>query len=54
MALPTKTVEVDQALKAKYRATWASGDYPPRPPRSSPTSGPSWSRRAALVPRPGA
>ena len=28
MALPNNTVEIDQALKAKHRAMWASGDYP--------------------------
>ena len=25
----------DRALKAKHRAMWALGDYPPSPPRSS-------------------
>ena len=28
MTAPSDTVEVDQALKAKHRAMWASGDYP--------------------------
>jgi SAM-dependent methyltransferase len=28
MTVPSNTVETDQALKAKHRAMWASGDYP--------------------------
>jgi SAM-dependent methyltransferase len=28
MTAPSDTVEADQALKAKHRAMWASGDYP--------------------------
>jgi SAM-dependent methyltransferase len=28
MTVPSNTVEIDQALKAKHRAMWASGDYP--------------------------
>jgi SAM-dependent methyltransferase len=28
MTVPSNTVEIDQALKAKHRAMWALGDYP--------------------------
>jgi SAM-dependent methyltransferase len=28
MTVPSNTVEIDQVLKAKHRAMWASGDYP--------------------------
>jgi SAM-dependent methyltransferase len=28
MSVPSNTVEIDQALKAKHRAMWALGDYP--------------------------
>ena len=43
-------VEADRALKAKHRAMWALGDYAASRRRSSPTLGPSWSRRPASAP----